>query len=188
MVSETFDASRWDEVDGFAFKDITFHRGRDTGVVRIAFNFKHRIGIDQSATCPSIPKFSPPFLAVAAARITEARATFNETERTLARNRQLSERGMVADQALDGALGAWLAPLRGLVDQSRAELAGLDERGRWNRMVEINVAAQVRALAGFPVIRAAWDAGRELSIQGWVFDVEAGRLNHLNVVDAAAAE
>ena len=94
----------------------------------------------------------------------------------------------LADQALDGALGAWLAPLRGLVDQSRAELAGLDERGRWNRMVEINVAAQVRALAGFPVIRAAWDAGRELSIQGWVFDVEAGRLNHLNVVDAAAAE
>ncbi len=38
MVSDTFDASRWDEVDGFKFKDITFHKGRDTGVVRIAFN------------------------------------------------------------------------------------------------------------------------------------------------------
>lgn len=38
MVSETFDAKRWEEVEGFDFKDITFHKGRDTGVVRIAFN------------------------------------------------------------------------------------------------------------------------------------------------------
>ncbi|MGY6708973.1 MAG: efflux RND transporter periplasmic adaptor subunit [Rhizobiaceae bacterium] len=45
-------------------------------------------------------------VAVAAARVTEARATFNETERALTRARQLSERGMVADQALDNALAA----------------------------------------------------------------------------------
>jgi naphthoate synthase len=38
VVSETFDASRWDEIDGHNFKDITFHKGRDTGVVRIAFH------------------------------------------------------------------------------------------------------------------------------------------------------
>lgn len=45
-------------------------------------------------------------VAVAAARVSEARATFNETERALTRARQLSERGMVADQALDNALAA----------------------------------------------------------------------------------
>jgi HlyD family secretion protein len=45
-------------------------------------------------------------VAVAAARVSEARATHNETERALARARQLSERGMVADQALDNALAA----------------------------------------------------------------------------------
>jgi naphthoate synthase len=38
VVSETFDESRWNEIEGFDFKDITFHRGRDTGVVRIAFH------------------------------------------------------------------------------------------------------------------------------------------------------
>lgn len=37
-VSTTFDASRWREVEGFAFEDITFHRGTDTGAVRIAFH------------------------------------------------------------------------------------------------------------------------------------------------------
>ena len=38
MVSDIFDASRWDKVEGSDFKDITFHKGRDTGAVRIAFD------------------------------------------------------------------------------------------------------------------------------------------------------
>lgn len=41
-VSELFDAARWREVEGFDFADITYHRhaapGRDSGVVRIAFD------------------------------------------------------------------------------------------------------------------------------------------------------
>lgn len=38
MVSEIFDSSRWEEVKGFAFEDITYHRAKDQGTVRIAFN------------------------------------------------------------------------------------------------------------------------------------------------------
>ncbi|RKH66475.1 1,4-dihydroxy-2-naphthoyl-CoA synthase [Corallococcus llansteffanensis] len=38
MVSALFDASRWQAVEGFKFKDITFHRAVDQGTVRIAFN------------------------------------------------------------------------------------------------------------------------------------------------------
>lgn len=38
MVSEIFDASLWDEVEGFDFKDITYHRAKDQGTVRIAIN------------------------------------------------------------------------------------------------------------------------------------------------------
>ncbi len=38
MVSETFVASRWQKIDDFDFEDITYHRGTDTGVVRIGFN------------------------------------------------------------------------------------------------------------------------------------------------------
>ena len=37
-VSEIFDASLWREVEGFAFTDITYHRARDSGAVRIAFD------------------------------------------------------------------------------------------------------------------------------------------------------
>lgn len=38
MVSELFDAARWQEVPGFDFTDITYHRAVDQGTVRIAFD------------------------------------------------------------------------------------------------------------------------------------------------------
>ena len=38
MVSELFDAAAWHEVAGFRFTDITYHRAKDHGTVRIAFD------------------------------------------------------------------------------------------------------------------------------------------------------
>jgi len=38
VVSEIFDSSRWDVVPGFDFTDITYHRAKDLGCVRIAFD------------------------------------------------------------------------------------------------------------------------------------------------------
>lgn len=38
MVSELFDPTQWQPVDGFEFADITYHRAVDQGTVRIAFN------------------------------------------------------------------------------------------------------------------------------------------------------
>ncbi len=38
MISEHFDPSAWDPVPGFAFTDITYHRAREVGAVRIAFD------------------------------------------------------------------------------------------------------------------------------------------------------
>ncbi|MEY2397976.1 MAG: naphthoate synthase [Actinomycetota bacterium] len=38
MVSELFDEAAWDAVAGFDFGDITYHRAKNQGTVRIAFN------------------------------------------------------------------------------------------------------------------------------------------------------
>jgi naphthoate synthase len=38
MVSELFDAAAWDPVPGFDFEDITYHRAKEQGTVRVAFN------------------------------------------------------------------------------------------------------------------------------------------------------
>lgn len=37
-VSEIFDSNEWSVVEGFDFKDITYHRSKTHGIVRIAFN------------------------------------------------------------------------------------------------------------------------------------------------------
>lgn len=38
MISELFDPDVWDPVEGFSFTDITYHRARDVGAVRVAFD------------------------------------------------------------------------------------------------------------------------------------------------------
>lgn len=38
QVSEIFNPELWNEVEGFNFEDITYHRAKDQGTVRIAFN------------------------------------------------------------------------------------------------------------------------------------------------------
>jgi len=38
VTSEIFDPTAWDPVEGFDFTDITYHRSREIGAVRIAFN------------------------------------------------------------------------------------------------------------------------------------------------------
>ena len=38
MVSDIFDPTLWDVVPGFAFEDITYHRAKTQGTVRVAIN------------------------------------------------------------------------------------------------------------------------------------------------------
>jgi naphthoate synthase len=38
VTSELFDPAAWTEVPGFEFSDITYHRARESGTVRVAFN------------------------------------------------------------------------------------------------------------------------------------------------------
>jgi naphthoate synthase len=38
VTSELFDPERWDPVPGFDFTDVTYHRARDVGAVRVAFD------------------------------------------------------------------------------------------------------------------------------------------------------
>ncbi|MGA1420194.1 MAG: hypothetical protein ACO32O_08835, partial [Ilumatobacteraceae bacterium] len=37
-ISPLFDAKAWKQVQGFDFRDITYHRSVDSGTVRVAFN------------------------------------------------------------------------------------------------------------------------------------------------------
>ena len=81
-----------------------------------------------------------------------------------------------------GAVALWLQPLRNLADEHRAELDALGSaEERWDRLCELNVAAQVQAVASSEIVEAAWERGAELAVHGWIYDLKDGLLRDLEV-------
>lgn len=78
-------------------------------------------------------------------------------------------------------LETWLAPIRRVRDRHAAELAALTPEARPDRLCELNVAAQVEAVAGTEAVRRAWAAGKPLAVHGWYYDLKDGLLRDLDV-------
>ncbi|KAK9471471.1 carbonic anhydrase [Dipodascopsis tothii] len=87
-----------------------------------------------------------------------------------------------------GLLDNWLKNLRDVKVRHRAELEGIkDEKQRTDRLVELNVAAQVHSVQRMtPVIDAMRE--RDLKVSGVVYDVATGKLRHLDVPPDADAD
>jgi len=79
-------------------------------------------------------------------------------------------------------LDDWIERLRRVRRAHQAELDALpDDDARWRRLCELNVAAQVEAVCGTEVARAAWASGRELFVHGWIYDLRDGLLRDLEL-------
>jgi carbonic anhydrase len=86
-----------------------------------------------------------------------------------------------------GAVALWLQPLRNLADEYREELDALETaEARWDRLCELNVAAQVQAVAASEIVESAWERGAELAVHGWIYDLEDGLLRDLEVTVGSA--
>jgi carbonic anhydrase len=81
-----------------------------------------------------------------------------------------------------GAVALWLQPLRNLATEHRAELDTLaSDDARWDRLCELNVAAQVKTLARTDILETAWERGADLAVHGWIYDLADGLLRDLGV-------
>ncbi|TDJ09451.1 MAG: carbonic anhydrase [Deltaproteobacteria bacterium] len=83
-----------------------------------------------------------------------------------------------ADNGLS-SVDNWIQPIRDLIKQNKVELESIDEEVRPNRMVEINVLAQVQNLMQTETIKKAWANGNSLIIYGLVFDFATGLLKKI---------
>lgn len=83
-----------------------------------------------------------------------------------------------------GVIGRWLDDLRETFAEHR-ELGALSEEEREAFAVELNVRTQLAALARNDAVRRAWDAGSELTLHGWVYDLEQGRLREVAATDGS---
>ncbi len=91
------------------------------------------------------------------------------------------------DASQSGLVEHWLAPVRDLFREHKAELAALpSDAARVDRVCELNVAAQLVSLAHSPIVRAAWDRGQTLSVHGWIYSLRDGRIRDLDCTRTAS--
>lgn len=78
------------------------------------------------------------------------------------------------DKAI-GLIDNWLANIKDVILRHQAELDAIpDEHDRLNRLVELNVLAQVDNLKLTSVYRKAMKAGKTIWLHPWVYDFSTG--------------
>lgn len=81
-----------------------------------------------------------------------------------------------------GPSGSWVRHIRDVARFHHEELSAIpDEKQRFDRLVELNVAEQVYDLSRMAVLRDAWTAGRPIKVHGWVYGLHDGLIKDLGV-------
>ncbi|WP_194778051.1 carbonic anhydrase [Pararhodonellum marinum] len=81
-----------------------------------------------------------------------------------------------------GLIDNWLAPIKVVANQHQKELDLIqDENRRLDRLVELNVLAQVENIKQTSIYRAAAHAGISLRLHPWVFDMHTGLVKELQI-------
>lgn len=81
-----------------------------------------------------------------------------------------------------GIIDNWLLGIKDLAHQKRRVLDELTtEDEKVNRLCELNVQRQVNNLAHTTIVQDCWDRGQKLSVHGWIYGLDNGLVNDLNV-------
>ena len=86
------------------------------------------------------------------------------------------------DNEEHGLIDNWLHHIRDVYRTHSDEVDALqDNTLKINKMCELNVIEQVANVCNTTIVRNAWKAGQELSVHGWIYSIENGILQDLNV-------
>lgn len=88
-----------------------------------------------------------------------------------------------------GLVDNWLRNIRDLYAANRDELESIiDEQQRYNRLVELNVLRQVKNICHTTIAQAAWYRKQPLTIHGWVYALDTGKLKDLSCTISSIEE
>jgi len=80
-----------------------------------------------------------------------------------------------------GLVDNWLRHIRDVYAFHKKELEGIKEpKQRHNRLIELNVLQQVLNIAHTTIVQGAWTRNQSLSIHGWIYDLESGKLKDMD--------
>lgn len=80
-----------------------------------------------------------------------------------------------------GLIDHWLEHLKNTRRLHQEDLDKLDEKDRFDRMCELNVIEQVSNVAKTNIVQQAWERGQDVSVHGWIYDINDGLLRDLDV-------
>lgn len=87
-----------------------------------------------------------------------------------------------------GLIDNWLLHVKDIRWKHRTALDALDDTARFRRLCELNVIEQVVNVCQTSFVREAWQAGRDLSVHGWIYELSDGLLRDLGLTVTAADE
>jgi carbonic anhydrase len=88
-----------------------------------------------------------------------------------------------------GLIDNWLRAIKDVYHKYSTELSAIaDDRERFNKMVEYNVIEGVENLCKTTIVQGAWKNHQDLSIHGWVYALNSGKITDLNVSRTSSAD
>lgn len=79
-----------------------------------------------------------------------------------------------------GLIDNWLCHIRDLSRLNTAKLAELKQPEKLDLLCELNVKEQVVNACNTSIVQKAWKSGAELSVHGWIYNIENGILKELD--------
>lgn len=83
-----------------------------------------------------------------------------------------------------GLIENWLRHIKDVSRFNADRLRGLNEHQRFDALCELNVIEQVNNVCNTPIVQRIWREGGDLSVHGWIYNIENGLLRDMCTVDS----
>lgn len=80
-----------------------------------------------------------------------------------------------------GFINNWLLHIKDIMYLHADKLNGLSEDKKFRLLCELNVIEQVRNVCNTTIVQNAWKSNEDLSVHGWIYNMENGLLKDLDV-------
>jgi carbonic anhydrase len=93
------------------------------------------------------------------------------------------------DKKEHGIIDNWLRNIKDIYRYYQEEIEALaTDKEKQDRLCELNVIEQVANVCHTTIVQSAWKSGQELTVHGWIYSIEDGILQDLNVCVTNAEE
>ena len=87
-----------------------------------------------------------------------------------------------------GIIDNWLRNIKDVYQLNKSEVDALPSDKQVDRLVELNAIHSAKNVMSTSIVQNAWMNGQELSVHAWVYSLQTGLINDLNVSSSTADE